>query len=207
MTKKLLNTPWFYCALSFVHQCLVILPGEFPKLFPDSGSYLSWYPHRTPLYPFLLSVFQTTENTAIFQMLIFALSAGAFHLICRMVIETLQETLQKKFPSAKAKEIFIWTGSLYFATNFELLQFAPTILTESLGISFFTFYFFSVLRWSSLRENAGGAASFLVKLYFVLSFLFFPIVLFMLRPSFVLVPAAIYFFHVLKFLQQKKYTL
>lgn len=192
MTKKLLNNPWFYFILSLVHQCLVILPGEFPKLFPDSGSYLTWFPHRTPLYPFLLSVFQTTERTATFQILVFALAAAAFHLICRMTFETL--------PLPRGKELFIWIGSLYFATNFEMLQFAPTILTESLGISFFTLYFFSVLKWESLNVTS----KFHLIFYFAMSFLFFPILLFMLRPSFVLVPAAISFFHVLKSWQGKK---
>ncbi len=196
MTKKILNNPWFYFVLSLVHQCLVILPGEFPKLFPDSGSYLTWFPHRTPLYPFLLSIFQTTRNMAIFQMLVFALSAVAFHLICRIVLEKIQQPRW-------GREVFIWIGSLYFATNFEMLQFAPVILTESLGISFFTFYFFSVLRWASSNHSTNYAP----KLYFGLSFLFFPILLFMLRPSFILVPMAITFFYVLKSLQEKRYRI
>ncbi|MGZ3747184.1 MAG: hypothetical protein ACXWRE_07440, partial [Pseudobdellovibrionaceae bacterium] len=110
-------------------------------------------------------------------------------------------------PLPQGKETFIWIGSLYFATNFEMLQFAPTILTESLGISFFTFYFFAVLNWSRLREDASGASRFPAKLFFFLSFFFFPILLFMLRPSFILVPAAISFFHALKYLQQKNHAL
>ncbi|MGZ3806229.1 MAG: hypothetical protein ACXVB4_18590 [Pseudobdellovibrionaceae bacterium] len=197
MAKKLLNNSWFYFALSLVHQCLVILPGEFPKLFPDSGSYLTWYPHRTPLYPFLLSVFQTMERTAVFQMFVFAFAAAAFHQICRSVLGKLE--LPQISP--QVNEVFLWIGSLYFATNFEMLQFAPTILTESLGISFFTLYFFALLRWTEQEKGP------LAKFYFVLSFVFFPILLFMLRPSFILVPAALTFFHVLKTLQQKKHLL
>jgi hypothetical protein len=190
MLKKLLNRslncPWFYFALSLIHQILVFAPGEFPQLFPDSGSYFSANPQRTPIYPWILATFNNNQVTAGVQILMFALAAAAFHVICRMVIE--------KIPLPKGKECFIWIGSLYFATNFELIQFSPTILTESFGISFFVFYFFSVLKW---QRDAS-------KFYYVLSFLVFPVLLFLLRPSFILVPAAVSFFFVLKYLFEKK---
>jgi hypothetical protein len=186
MMKRLLNNPWFYFALSLIHQIIVFLPGEIPQLFPDSGSYFSANPQRTPIYPWILSTLNNNQLTACVQIFMFALAAAAFHVICRMVIERIS--------LPKFKEEFIWIGSLYFATNFELIQFSPTILTESFGISFFVLYFFSILKWQ--RDSS--------KVYYVLSFLIFPVLLFLLRPSFILVPAAISFFFVLKYLFEKK---
>lgn len=186
--KKLLNTPWFYFALSLIHQALVFIPGEFPQLFPDSGSYFNWDAQRTPVYPLILKALNNPALTALMQIFSFALAAAAFHLICRRVLRSLN--------LPKHTDLLVWTGSLYFATNFELIQFSPTILTESFGISFFVFYFFSVLEWV--------ASNYLSKIYLSLSFFFFPILLVMLRPSFILVPAAITFFFVLKFFWEKK---
>lgn len=188
MKKKILNNPWFYFALSLIHQGMVFLPGEIPQLFPDSGSYMGSHAQRTPLYPLIISTIGNLQVTAWVQILTFALAAAVFHLLCRSVCE--------KIPMPKGRDLFVWIGSLYFATNFELIQFSPTILTESLGISFFVFYFFSLLRSSSTDSQS--------KLYFVLAFVVFPIGLFLLRPSFILVPAAISFFHVLQFFFEKK---
>jgi hypothetical protein len=151
MMKRLLNNPWFYFALSLIHQIIVFLPGEIPQLFPDSGSYFSANPQRTPIYPWILSTLNNNQLTACVQIFMFALAAAAFHVICRMVIERIS--------LPKFKEEFIWIGSLYFATNFELIQFSPTILTESFGISFFVLYFFSILKWQ--RDSS--------KVYYVLS--------------------------------------
>jgi hypothetical protein len=232
--KKLLDNPWFYFVLSLAHQCLVILPGEFPVIFPDSGSYLSSNAQRTPLYPFILSAFGSQKLVACFQMVIFALAVAAFSQLARWVIEEV------RLP--KATNIFVWIGSLYFATNFELIQFTPTILTESLGISLFIFYFYSLMRWWRSRARGGAGSGVDARLsasgladstsasevevrpaselvagslaasdskygssavYFVLSFLVFPIAAFMLRPSFILVPPAITLFFVLKSLYEK----
>jgi len=186
MKQKILNNPWFYFILSLVHQALIIGPGEFPHLFPDSQGYFDWNPQRMPIYPAILKVLGL-ESTALFQILMFALAAAAFHRICRYVMEQI--------PLSKGRDLFVWIGSLYFATNFELLQFSPTILTESLGISFFTFYFFSILQWLKSQQTS--------KFYFGLSFLFFPILLVFMRPSFILVPAAMTFFLALRFLFEK----
>jgi len=182
MKKTLLNNPWFYFVLSLVHQCLIIGPGEYPHLFPDSQGYFDWNPQRMPIYPAILKVLGL-NGTAALQVLMFALTAAAFHRICRLVIDQL--------PLPKGKDLFAWIGSLYFATNFELIQFSPTILTESLGISFFTFYFFSVLQWLQSPRTS--------KVYFALAFLVFPLLLVFMRPSFILVPAAVSFYLALQF--------
>lgn len=186
MKEKLLNNPWFYFVLSLIHQALIFGPGEFPHLFPDSQGYFDWNPQRMPIYPAILKVLNL-NGTAFFQILMFALAAAAFHRICRLVFEQI--------PLPKGRDLFVWVGSLYFATNFELIQFSPTILTESLGISFFTLYFFSILEWFKSEQKS--------KLYFALSFLVFPIFLVFMRPSFILVPAAISFFIALRFLFAK----
>jgi len=186
MTKKLLNNPWFYFLLSLIHQCLVIAPGEFPHLFPDSQGYFDWNPQRMPVYPALLKLLGL-RGTAILQIVMVALAAAALYRICRKVIE--------KLALPRCTDLFVWIGSLYFATNFELIQYSPTILTESLGISFFIFYFFSILQWLESRQTS--------KMYFTLSFLIFPLILVFLRPSFILVPAALSFFLALWFLREK----
>jgi hypothetical protein len=187
---KLLDNPWFYFVLSLVHQCLVILPGEFPVIFPDSGSYLSSNAQRTPLYPLVLSAFGSTKLVACFQMIVFAFAVAAFSRLARWVIEEVR--------MPKAANLFVWIGSLYFATNFELIQFAPTILTESLGISLFVFYFYSLMRWWKSRGS---------RFHFVMSFLVFPVTAFLLRPSFILVPPTITMFFVLKSLHDKNRAL
>lgn len=189
MKEKILNNPWFYFAVSLIHQALVFAPGEFPQLFPDSGSYFHSHPNRTPVYPFIISLLQSPTVVALVQILVFALAAAAFYVICRQVFEKME------WP--RFKDFFVWGGSLYFATNFELIQFSPAILTESLGISFFVFYFLSLLKWQSSGESS--------KLYFFLSFVFFPLLLMFLRPSFILVPTAVSLFFTLKALSQKKY--
>jgi len=191
MKRQSLNNPWFYALLSLFHQTVVFISGKIPQLFPDSASYLEWSPQRTPVYPLILSLVRSLEFAVLLQILCFALATAAFYSICRWVIEEIA-------PS-KGKDVFIWVGSLYFATNFELIQFSPAILTESLGISFFLFYFFSLVRWIS--------SSYKSKLYFVLNFLFFPLLLTMLRPSFILVPLAISFFFIFKLLQENRRAL
>lgn len=188
MTKKILNSPWFYFFLSLAHQALIFSFGDFPQLFPDSGSYFTGNAQRTPVYPLILSAFQNPTIVAILQILSFSLASAAFYIICKYVFEKLQ--------LPKFQNLFVCGASLYFATNFELIQFSPTILTESFGISFFVFYFFSILKW---KKSAGTS-----KLYFFLSFVFFPILLVMLRPSFILVPAATTSFFVLKYLLEKQ---
>jgi len=189
MKKSLLNNPWFYFFVSLLHQCLVILPGEYPHLFPDSASYFDWNPQRMPVYPFLLQMTGGGVWMVALQILMFALAAGTFYSICRIVIE--------KLPLSRGKDLFVWIGSLYFATNFEMIQFSPTILTEGLGMSFFVFYFFSVLCWieSSYRSKLNAFSALVI----------FPLLLVFMRPSFILVPMAVFGFLGLQFLLKKNW--
>jgi hypothetical protein len=187
----LLNKPWFYFLLSLIHQAVLFAPGPFPTTFPDSGTYLSWHPQRTPLYPLLLSLFGSIYFTALFQVIVFALAVVVFHLALRLILQTMLKT------STNAFSLFLWGGSLYFATNFELVQFSPTILTESLGISFFLFYFLTILAF---RASSPGLTQ---KILLILSFLVFPILLFFLRPSFILVPVATSIFLILEIFFRK----
>jgi hypothetical protein len=161
--QNILNKPWFYFVLSLIHQGLVFAPGPFPNVFPDSGSYLAWNPQRTPLYPWILSVAGSYQIVAVIQILIFSLAALTFHVSLRMVLEKLipeNSTLSpsnlspSNFSTSRIRQLFLWGGSLYFATNFEFIQFSPTILTESLGISFFLFYFLSLLAFRNSRPGA-----------------------------------------------------
>lgn len=191
MKKSLLQNPWFYVVLSLIHQCLIILPGEYPHLFPDSQGYFDWNPQRMPIYPFLLKTAGGTMGLVVIQILAFALAVGAFSVICRIVVDRL--------PLTRGKELFTLVGSLYFATNFELIQFSPTILTESLGISLFVFYFFAVLQWQESRYQS--------KCYAFLSLIAMPLLLVFLRPSFILVPAAVFGFLALLHLVQKNWKI
>ncbi len=204
--QNILNKPWFYFVLSLIHQGLVFAPGPFPNVFPDSGSYLAWNPQRTPLYPWILSVAGSYQIVAVIQILIFSLAALTFHVSLRMVLEKLipeDSTLSpsnlspSNFSTSRIRQLFLWGGSLYFATNFEFIQFSPTILTESLGISFFLFYFLSLLAFRNSRP--GRAQNALL----VLSFLLFPVILFLLRPSFIFVPIVLSGFLILQLFQKE----
>src|SRR5688500_15760110 len=116
MTKKWFSSPWLFFVISLAHQFLVLFPGEFPVLFPDSASYLTLNnAQRTPFYPLLLHFMKSPTMTALAQCLFFALAVATFSCILRMILEKMD------LPSGK--DFFILIGSLYFATNFELIQF------------------------------------------------------------------------------------